>query len=434
MTFGRRFTCILLFGLVACGGQTASTPPPAAPAATSQATPPVAVPSPEATETSSVATAVAAVETTAPAAETAAAGQGSFTLELQPVVSGLDQPVHVTNAGDGSGRLFVVEKAGIIRIVANDQLRPEPFLDITTVVGSSGSEQGLLSVAFHPDYRTNGRFFVDYTDKNGDTVIEGYQVSSEPDVADPGSGVTLLTIDQPYPNHNGGQLAFGSDGYLYIGMGDGGSGGDPQGNGQNKNVLLGKLLRIDVNAEGEQPYGIPSDNPYVGDSDARPEVWAIGLRNPWRFSFDRETGDLFIADVGQGDYEEVDVHPVSAGGGKNYGWNTMEGLHCFNPRSGCAQQGLELPVAEYNHGQGCSVTGGVRYRGTAVPAFGSTYFYGDYCSGKIWGLTEAPGGTWRSTELLASDHSISSFGEDEAGEIYLTDLADGGVYRLVAGQ
>lgn len=433
MTLARGFAGVLLFGLVACAGQTPSTPTPAAPAATSQVGQPVATLSPEATGTSDGATAVAAGETTAPL-ETTGAGQGSFTLQLQPVVTDLDQPVHVTHAGDGSGRLFVAEKAGTIRIVASNESRPEPFLDITNLVGSSGSEQGLFSVAFHPDFRANGRFFVDYTDKSGDTVIARYQVSSEPDVADPASAVTLLTIDQPYPNHNGGQLAFGPDGYLYIGMGDGGSGGDPQGNGQNTSVLLGKLLRIDVNTEGEQPYGIPTDNPFVGQSAARPEVWAIGLRNPWRFSFDRETGDLFIADVGQGDYEEVNVHPASAGGGMNYGWNRMEGLHCFNPKSGCDRQGLELPVAEYDHSQGCSVTGGMRYRGPAVPAFGSTYFYGDYCSGTIWGLSEAPGGTWRSTELLASGHSISSFGEDEAGEIYMTDLSDGGVYRLVAAR
>lgn len=433
MTLARGFAGVLLFGLVACAGQTPSTPTPAAPVATSQVGQPVATLSPEATGTSGGATAVTAGETTAPL-ETTGAGQGSFTLQLQPVVTDLDQPVHVTHAGDGSGRLFVAEKAGTIRIVANNESRPEPFLDITNLVGSSGSEQGLFSVAFHPDFRANGRFFVDYTDKSGDTVIARYQVSSEPDVADPASAVTLLIIDQPYPNHNGGQLAFGPDGYLYIGMGDGGSGGDPQGNGQNTSVLLGKLLRIDVNTEGEQPYGIPTDNPFVGQSDARPEVWAIGLRNPWRFSFDRETGDLFIADVGQGDYEEVNVHPASAGGGKNYGWNRMEGLHCFNPKSGCDRQGLELPVAEYDHSQGCSVTGGMRYRGTAAPAFGSTYFYGDYCSGTIWGLSEAPGGTWRSTELLASGHSISSFGEDEAGEIYMTDLSDGGVYRLVAAR
>lgn len=434
MTFVRRFSCILLFGLVACGSQMTSVPTPVAPTATSQAVPPTVAPAPEAAETSSVATAVAPGETTPAVAETTVAGQGSFTLEVQPVVTDLDRPVHVTHAGDGSGRLFVVEKAGTIRIVADNATRPQPFLDITTLVGSSGSEQGLLSVAFHPDYGSSGRFFVNYTDKNGDTVIAGYQVSSEPDVADPASGVTLLTIEQPYPNHNGGQVAFGSDGLLYIGMGDGGSGGDPQGNGQDKSALLGKMLRIDVNAQGEQPYGIPADNPYVQDADARPEIWAIGLRNPWRFSFDRETGDLFIADVGQGEYEEIHFQPATAGSGKNFGWNTMEGTHCFSPRSECDQQGLELPVAEYDHSQGCSVTGGIRYRGAAVPAFGSTYFYGDFCSGRIWGLNEEAGGAWRSTELLESGRSISSFGEDEAGEIYLTDLSDGGLYRLVAAQ
>ena len=453
MRLRRAFACMLLLALAACGSQESGNPSVPASGTAGQAGAPTVVASAEATEAAVIATEIASAaaavstpeliattETTAIAPEAtnvstpepAAVGVGTFTLELQPVASELRQPLHVTHAGDGSNRLFVVEKEGRIRVIADGELRPEPFLDITDVVGSDGSEQGLFAVAFHPEYRTNGRFFVHYTDKRGDTVIARYEVSSDPNTTDPASAVTLLTADQPYANHNGGQIAFGPDGYLYIGLGDGGSGGDPHDNGQSRNTLLGKILRIDVNQEGEQPYGIPADNPIVADAGARPEIWALGLRNPWRFSFDRTTGDLFIADVGQGAFEEVHVERAGTGGGKNYGWNIMEGSSCFEPRRGCEQQGLELPIAEYDHSQGCSITGGMRYRGTGVPAFGSTYFYGDFCSGRIWGLAEEEGGTWRATELLETNASISSFGEDEAGELYLTDLTRGGVYRLAA--
>lgn len=351
-------------------------------------------------------------------------------LELEPITDELDQPVHVTHAGDGSGRLFVVEKAGTIRIVTDGTVNPLPFLDLTPLVGSAGSEQGLLSVAFHPDYETNGYFYVNYTDLDGDTVVARYSVSANPDVADPNSDETILTLDQPAANHNGGLLLFGPDGYLYVGTGDGGSAGDPWGNAQNPDVLFGKMLRLDV--DGAEPYTIPPDNPFVDDPMARDEVWALGLRNPWRYSFDRTTNDLWIGDVGQGAWEEVDLQPAGSPGGENYGWDVMEGTHCFEPSVGCDRSGLTLPVVEYGHtGGNCSVTGGYVYRGAAFPSLAGVYFFGDYCSGRIWSLSREGDSDWTMTEVLDTDHQISSFGEDEAGELYLTDL-DGGLYRLSA--
>jgi glucose/arabinose dehydrogenase len=358
---------------------------------------------------------------------------GPLSLALRQVAQGFQQPTFATHAGDGSGRMFVVEKAGRIRILRGNAVDEQPFLDITDRVGSSGSEQGLFAVAFHPNYRTNGQFFVNYTDENGDTVIARFRVSNDPDRADVGSAATLLRIDQPEANHNGGQIAFGPDGYLYIGMGDGGGAGDrhgPIGNGQNGEALLGKILRIDVN--GQAPYGIPPHNPFVGRAGMRPEIWATGMRNPWRFSFDRATGDLFIADVGQNETEEIDFEPARSPGGRNYGWNVMEGSGCFRPTSGCDQSNKELPVAEYNHDQGCSVTGGYRYRGRAEPSFVGVYFFADYCSGRIWGLTPAQNGAWTKTELFQADSGISSFGEDEQGELYVMDLSTGVLSRLVS--
>jgi glucose/arabinose dehydrogenase len=351
-------------------------------------------------------------------------------LDLIPVARGLSAPLHVTHAGDGSGRLFVVEKAGRIRIISDGGLLREPFLDISPIVLSRASEQGMFAVAFHPDYRANGIFFVHYTDQGGDTALVRYRVSADPSRADPASATKILGVEQPAANHNGGQIAFGPDGYLYIGLGDGGGAGDPQGNGQNRGSLLGKILRLDV--DRGDPYGIPSDNPFRTTAGARPEVWAQGLRNPWRFSFDRATGDLFIADVGQGILEEVDFQPGASKGGENYGWNSMEGSRCFRPTTGCNRAGLALPIAEYSHDLGCSITGGFRYRGQAVPTFGTTYFFGDYCSGRLWGLAPGPGGTWNLAQLLDTKLGISSFGEDEQGEIYVTDLGAGEVYRLTA--
>jgi len=351
-------------------------------------------------------------------------------VNLRPVVEGLERPVVVAHAGDGSGRLFIAQQGGAIRILTEGQLLPVPFLDLSSSV-SSGSEQGLLGLAFHPSYETNGLFYVDLTDVAGDTQILRFTVSADANVADAGSAVPLLSVDQPFPNHNGGQLAFGPDGKLWIGLGDGGSAGDPGNRAQSGTTLLGKILRIDV--DQGVPYGIPQDNPFVADSAVRDEVWALGLRNPWRFSFDRLTGDLFIADVGQNAWEEVSFEPSingSSEGGRNYGWRRMEGAHCFNPGNNCNDGSLVLPILEYSHSRGCSITGGYRYRGAEMPEHFGTYFFGDFCSGHIWGgIENVETGAWTPTELLDSELLISTFGEDEQGELYVADL-NGTLYRI----
>jgi hypothetical protein len=347
---------------------------------------------------------------------------------LELVSDEFDFPVWLTSP-PGDPRLFVVEKGGRVLVIENDALLPEPFLDLRGQV-STGNEQGLLSLAFHPDYASNGRFFVNLTDPAGDTRIVEYQVSGDPGRADPGSARLVLTIDQPFSNHNGGLALFGPDGMLWIGTGDGGSGGDPQGNGQNPGTLLGKLLRIDV--DGAQPYAVPADNPFAGTAGARPEVWAFGLRNPWRFSFDRETGDLFIGDVGQNRIEEVNA-VRGAGEGRNYGWNVMEGTRCFEPSEGCDEEGLTLPVVEYDHGDGCSVTGGAVYRGSAVPDLVGVYLYSDYCSGFVRSFRFDGSGAAderRWPELEPPDNEVVSFGEDADGEVYLL-TAGGAVHRIV---
>lgn len=401
---------LAVWALAGCAG--AQQARPAQPAA-----PTVFLSSPQPAATSASAGATAAPQP---------AGPGG--IALRQVAEGLDEPLYLTHAGDGSGRLFVVEKAGQIVILRDGQPQRPAFLDIRERVGAQGSEQGLLSVAFHPRYAENGRLFVNYTDRRGDTVIARFQASG--DRADPRSEVVLLKIDQPYPNHNGGLALFGPDGYLYIGMGDGGSAGDPDGNGQKLSTLLGKLLRIDVDGD---TYTVPPDNPWAGEAQARGEIWAYGLRNPWRFSFDRAGGDLYLADVGQNAYEEINVQPARAAG-LNYGWNTAEARHCFRAER-CDQAGLVAPVAEYDHGggNGCSVTGGYVYRGPGQPALQGRYFFGDYCSGRIWSLRQRAPGAWEQTPLLDSGLALSSFGEDQAGELYLTDMRGGGVYQLVAG-
>jgi glucose/arabinose dehydrogenase len=355
-------------------------------------------------------------------------------IALDLFLSGLDNPVAITHAGDGTGRLFITLQGGLILVHDGAGLRDEPFLDIRTLVSCCG-EQGLLSVAFHPRHAENGVFYVNYTDDTGATVVARYTVfPGDPDRADPGSAAVLLTVPQPFTNHNGGQLQFGPDGYLYIGMGDGGSGGDPLDNAQRLTTLLGKMLRIDV--DGGVPYAIPPDNPFRGSPPARPEIWASGLRNPWRFGFDRATGDLFIGDVGQGAWEEIDYQPAGSPGGENYGWRLMEGAHCFNPSSGCNPGTLTLPILEYGHALGCSVTGGYRYRGAGIPAIQGQYLFSDWCSGRIWGASPDGGGTWRARELLASGRNVVAFGEDGAGELYLAHRPVGGpgaIYRIVAG-
>jgi hypothetical protein len=322
--------------------------------------------------------------------------------------------------------LFVVEQPGRIRIVQNGQLLATPFIDLTAKI-LSGGERGLLSMAFDPAYATNGFFYVNYTDRNGDTQVERYRVSSDPNRADPASAKQILFVRQPFANHNGGHIVFGPDGMLYIGMGDGGSGGDPQGNGQNRNALLGKLLRIDV-ARGD-PYAIPSDNPLVGQTGARGEIWALGLRNPWRFWFDRTDRVLYVADVGQNQIEEVNAVDQAAKP-INYGWNVMEGGQCYNT-SNCTRTGLTLPVATYNHSGGaCSVTGGIVYRGQRIPAIQGHYFYADYCAGWVRSFRLVNGAVTAEQQWsLGSVGSVLSFGEDAAGEMYLLS-ANGSVYRF----
>jgi glucose/arabinose dehydrogenase len=345
----------------------------------------------------------------------ASAFPSSGNYQWQLITSGLNRPVDIQSAQDGSGRIFIIEKHGYIRIYENGQLLSMPFLDITDRVNDNGNEMGLLGLAFHPDYEHNGFFYVNYTGDGGNTHISRFQANG--DVADPGSEKILLTIDQPYPNHNGGALAFGPEGDLYLGLGDGGSQGDPHNNAQNTKALLGKILRIDVNHA--DPYTIPSDNPFGN------EVWAYGLRNPWRISFDRANQDLWIGDVGQDTWEEIDYLPAGSQGGTNFGWNIMEGNHPYN---GSAQPGLQLPAAEYSHSEGgCSVTGGYVYRGS-MPEWNGIYLYGDYCTGYIWGLMLSNGN--RQNKLLfESGANITTFGLDESGEIYLAS-DNGNVYRL----
>jgi uncharacterized protein (TIGR03437 family) len=346
-------------------------------------------------------------------------------LRTTTVASGISNPTDIQPANDGSGRLFLAQQNGIVRILREGSVNPRLFLDITGKTRADG-ERGLLGLAFPPGFAQSRRFYVHYSDLRGDTTISMYRVSSDPDVADDTSETILLKVAQPFSNHNGGQIAFGPDGYLYIGLGDGGGGGDPQGNGQNRNTLLGKLLRVDVEREPGN-LRIPLANPFV-NMPARPEIWAYGLRNPWRFSFDRDTGDLWIADVGQNMYEEIDFQPASSRGGENYGWNAMEGAHCYRP--GCNPDGLTLPVAEYTHAQGgCSVTGGHVYRGRLSPGLRGIYLYGDLCSGRIWGI-ERQGSSWANRLLLTTRFSITTFGQDEAGEIYVADANTGAIHRI----
>ncbi len=349
------------------------------------------------------------------------------------MASGLSDPVGITNAADGSGRLFINERGGRIRVVAPDEsLLPTAFVDLSTRIGAGG-ERGLLGLAFHPRFAQNGRLFVDYTRAgDGATVISELQAAADHQSADPASERVLLTIAQPFANHNGGQLAFGPDGYLYIGMGDGGSGGDPFGNAQNLGVLLGKILRIDVDQrDGEQPYAVPPDNPFAPQGaragEGAPEIWAYGLRNPWRFSFDPRGGDLYIGDVGQGEYEEIDRQPGDSAGGENYGWNVMEGRHCY--QDGCDQAGYVKPIAEYTHDVGCSVTGGYVYRGSLYPELAGVYVFADYCSGTVFTL-QVDEGTITPKPVLDSGLQVSSFGTDATGELYLADISGGGIYRV----
>ena len=354
-------------------------------------------------------------------------------VSLQPVAQGLSAPLFLTSPPGDLDRLFVVERGGTIRIIRNDSVLATPFLDVGSLI-LAGGEQGLLGLAFHPSYSANGRFYVNYTDTLGHTRIVRYNVSANPDVADPGSAYRILTVQQPYSNHNGGMIAFGPlDGMLYVGMGDGGSGGDPQNHGQNRMTLLGDMLRLDV--DGGSPYAIPADNPFVGSLSIANEIWASGLRNPWRFSFDAATGDLYIGDVGQNQWEEVSYQPASSAGGENYGWRIMEGTRCYNPSSGCPTTGLTLPIYEYDHSDGCSVTGGYVYRGSAYPALQGRYFVADFCGSWLRSFVVVNGaaaGLQDHTATAGPLSGTSSFGEDAEGELYVVSLTQGTVRRIVS--
>lgn len=353
--------------------------------------------------------------------------QDPYQLALLPGTDSLVRPVFLTHAGDD--RLFIVEQSGIIRIWQDGALLPTPFLDIVADVDSRGNEEGLLGLAFDPNYATNGYFYVNLTARDSTSRVARFSVSADdPNQADPDSRLELLVVEQPYENHNGGMVAFGPDGYLYLGFGDGGGQGDPNNFGQSKAGLLGKILRIDV-SQGDQ-YEIPADNPFLSDSDYRGEIWATGLRNPWRFSFDRTTGDLYIADVGQNSIEEVNFQPAGVGG-QNYGWRFFEGSYNYlNPPGD--KSPFTFPVAEYSHGQHCSITGGYVYRGQALPALDGTYLYADYCSGVIWSLVNT-GGNWQSSVWMESDMNITSFGEDANGELYILSDSPDGIYQIVGG-
>jgi glucose/arabinose dehydrogenase len=371
--------------------------------------------------------------TPTPDPSTCAAVAGTPPLTTTLVARGLDHPVDVQSVAADPSRLFIVEQAGRIRLLKGSTVASQAFLDISGKLGARGTEQGLLGLAFHPRYADTGRFFVNYTGPSGDTHIAEFTRSADPDAADPASERTLLVVDQPFANHNGGGLAFGPDGMLYIGLGDGGSGGDPLGNGQNLATPLGKMLRIDV--DRSNPYAVPPDNPFVSRAGAFPAIWAHGLRNPWRFSFDRGSGDLVIGDVGQSRFEEIDLGLAARHGGENYGWNVTEGNHCYNPASGCATSGIVFPVVEYGHDLGCAVVGGIVYRGCRMPGYHGTYFFGDHCSAFIRSVRFAGGTASDLTDWTqALGHgidSISSFGTDSAGEIYIVDYGDGELYKIV---
>ena len=406
----KRFLILLALPILACGGLAETVSPIITPL-----TPPTVVPASQTDSQPQFETAIP------PQTDSFPLNVGDFpnakNYEWRLIASGLNRPVDVQSAFDGSGRLFIIEKNGAIRIYENGQLLEQPFLDIEERVNDDGNEMGLLGLAFHPNYERNGYFYVNYTGRGGDTFISRLQAGGN--IADAGSESILMKVKQPYSNHNGGAVVFGPDGYLYLSLGDGGLAGDPHKNGQDTTSLLGKILRIDVNSG--DPYTIPSDNPFGN------EVWAYGLRNPWRISFDRSSGDLWIGDVGQGDWEEVDYLPAGSRGGANFGWSIMEGNHGYD---GQVQPGLLLPVAEYGHADtlgGCSVTGGYVYRG-GMPEWNGIYLYGDYCKGHVWGLMRSDG-QWQSQLLFEAGMTITSFGQDESGEIYLASDA-GGVYKL----
>ncbi len=414
----RRLLRLLLAGSVmavlACGGATTSPSGPAGSAATN------GLPSPTAS----------AIPTSSP---TTPEPSPSVSLRLDVVASGLDNPVDVVAADDGTGRIFVVEQGGRIRVVRDGALVEQPFLDIADRL-TAGGEQGLLGLALHPDFPNDPRLFVDYTDRDGNTVVSSFTLSLDADSADPESERVLIRIDQPFPNHNGGAVVFGPDGMLYIAMGDGGSGGDPQGNGQRLDTRLAKILRIDVDVPADQdpPYNVPPDNPFIATTGAFPEIWHTGVRNPWRIRFDPETGDLWIGDVGQGAWEEIDV-ARSGQKGLNFGWNRMEGFECYEASAGCDQTGLTAPLAAYGHDLGCAVVGGVVVHDPAQAALDGRYLFADECSGNIWLMDPTGDGRREPTLALGSGRHISAIGQSATGAVYLVDLGTGELLRAVAG-
>jgi hypothetical protein len=428
--------CALALVAAAACGSTQTIPAPAASGLTSVAPPETAsLPSAASESAGPASPSVSATATpgATPTPSAAATPLPSVKISLARIVSGLGSSIGVVSAGDS--RLFVIVQTGKILIVDGGAVKGT-FLDISDRI-SSGTERGLIGLAFHPQYASNGRFFVRYTDKTGDVRISEFHVSSDPNKADATSERSLLTVSHRLaPNHNGGTIAFGPDGYLYIGTGDGGGAGDPNGNGQKLSVLLGKMLRIDVDrTSGSLNYAIPADNPFVGQSGKRAEIWAYGLRNPYGFSFDKATGDLWIADVGQDHWEEVDRATAADGLGRgaNYGWNVIEGGHCYAPAAGCDTSGKVMPLAEYNHGSGdstgCSIIGGFVYRGSAHPELVGRYFFGDYCSGKIWDLAAAGPAPQTVQDLDSSGLKITGWGQGADGELYVV-ATDGGLYQL----
>jgi glucose/arabinose dehydrogenase len=379
----------------------------------------------------------AAVPTSPAPASTAPTGTAfdatglAFTLEPYANVPG--GPLAMVAPRDGTGRLFVATQGGQIWSVSDGAVAPNPMLDIAGRI-SAGGERGLLGLALHPNFPTDPRAFVDYTDKDGNTVVSSFTVDpADATRLDPGSEHVIFRQTQPFANHNGGAVVFGPDGFLYITLGDGGGGGDPQGNGQRLDTRLAKILRIDIDrSEGGRAYAIPAGNPFATDSSVRPEIWHYGLRNPWRISFDRANGDLWIGDVGQNKWEEVDVARAGTSG-LNFGWNRMEGTHCFEPPSGCDQSGVTLPVAEYGHDAGCTVIGGGVYRGTAQPLMIGGYLFADYCSGNIWAIPATATKLSEGVEVGSTGSGVSTFGEDAAGELFLANL-DGTISRIVAAK
>ncbi len=427
--------------LAACSPQATPQPTSAAQPVASETAPPEATSAPtqaalaSATLAPSPTPAATLMPTSAPTLTEApttemASNVGEFPDPKQygwsPLISGLERITALADAGDG--RMLALEQPGRIRLIENGSLVDQPFMDIMDRVGSQGNEQGLLGIALHPNYAVNGLFYVNYTNTRGTTTIARYQAADDRTSADPASEKVLLTVEQPYANHNGGSMVFGPDGDLYLGLGDGGSGGDPLGNAQKLTTLLGKVLRLDVD-EGD-PYNIPADNPFADGQQGRAEIWAYGLRNPWRFSFDMATGDLYIGDVGQNQWEEIDFLPAGSPGGANFGWNYREGA---NDYQGGVPAGLQLvePVAQYQHPEGCSVTGGYVYRGQALPEFSGVYLYGDYCSGRVWGLLHMPDGSWQNQFLFDTGAFVTSFAQDRSGEVYLLDQRAGAVLKLV---